>query len=293
MSTTSGRTPRIPSTIRSTARQWAAPSCAATPSVGIVLGGSGQGEQISANKVRGVRAALCNDLYTARMAAAHNNANVLSIGARIVAAELADEITHIFLSTPFDGGRHQRRLDEITAIETRADRGGRSMTITLGTHRPGDRRHHPARARAAEHHDPAHRVGELHVTRRARGAGLGAHQQVLRGLPGEALLRRQLRRRRSREPRARPRVRAVRCRARQRAAALGCEREPGRVHGVARAGRQGHGHAPRPGRPPHARFAGQLQRPDVRLRRVRRRRTERDARLRRDPRPGRARAARS
>ncbi|HEY5170541.1 MAG TPA: ribose 5-phosphate isomerase B [Acidimicrobiia bacterium] len=86
--------------------------------VGIVLGGSGQGEQISANKVRGVRAALCNDLYTARMARAHNNANVLSIGARIVAAELADEITHIFLSTPFDGGRHQRRLDEIAAIET-------------------------------------------------------------------------------------------------------------------------------------------------------------------------------
>ena len=62
-----------------------------------MLGGSGQGEQISANKVHGVRAALCNDLYTARMARAHNNANVLSIGARIVAAELADEITRIFL----------------------------------------------------------------------------------------------------------------------------------------------------------------------------------------------------
>jgi ribose 5-phosphate isomerase B len=84
---------------------------------GIVLGGSGQGEQISANKVRGVRAALCNDLYTARMARAHNDANVLSIGARIVAAELADEITRIFLSTPFEGGRHVRRLEEITAIE--------------------------------------------------------------------------------------------------------------------------------------------------------------------------------
>jgi ribose 5-phosphate isomerase B len=91
--------------------------------VGIVLGGSGQGEQISANKVRGVRAALCNDLYTARMARAHNDANVLSIGARIVAAELADEIAHIFLSTPFDGGRHARRIAEIAAIETEeADR---------------------------------------------------------------------------------------------------------------------------------------------------------------------------
>jgi ribose 5-phosphate isomerase B len=90
---------------------------------GIVLGGSGQGEQISANKVHGVRAALCNDLYTARMARAHNNANVLSIGARIVAAELADEITRIFLTTPFEGGRHVRRLEEITAIETEEANG--------------------------------------------------------------------------------------------------------------------------------------------------------------------------
>jgi len=84
---------------------------------GIVLGGSGQGEQISANKVRGARAALCNDLYTARMSRAHNDANVLSIGARVVAAELADEITRVFLSTSFDGGRHVRRLEEITEIE--------------------------------------------------------------------------------------------------------------------------------------------------------------------------------
>jgi ribose 5-phosphate isomerase B len=84
---------------------------------GVVLGGSGQGEQISANKVHGARAALCNDLYTARMARQHNNANVLSIGARIVAPELAEEIMQIFLDTRFEGGRHQRRLDEITEIE--------------------------------------------------------------------------------------------------------------------------------------------------------------------------------
>ncbi len=96
--------------------------------LGIVLGGSGQGEQIAANKVRGARAALCNDLYTARMARAHNNANVLSIGARIVAADLADEITKIFLTTPYEGltpagSRHVRRLEEIAAIETEeADR---------------------------------------------------------------------------------------------------------------------------------------------------------------------------
>ena len=85
--------------------------------LGIVLGGSGQGEQISANKVHGARAALCNDLYTPRMARQHNNANVLSIGARIVAPELAEEIMKIFLETEFEGGRHQRRIDEITELE--------------------------------------------------------------------------------------------------------------------------------------------------------------------------------
>ena len=84
---------------------------------GIVLGGSGQGEQLSANKVKGVRAALCNDLYTARMSRAHNDANVLSMGGRIVAPGLADEIVELWLATPFEGGRHQRRLDQIAALE--------------------------------------------------------------------------------------------------------------------------------------------------------------------------------
>jgi ribose 5-phosphate isomerase B len=84
---------------------------------GIVLGGSGQGEQMSANKVRGVRAALCNDLYTARMSRAHNDANVLAIGARIVAAPLADEILTLWLTTSFEGGRHERRIAKITQIE--------------------------------------------------------------------------------------------------------------------------------------------------------------------------------
>ena len=84
---------------------------------GIVLGGSGQGEQIAANKVVGIRAALCNDLYTARLSREHNDANVLSIGGRIVAAGLADEIVALWLKTTFDGGRHQRRLDQIAAAE--------------------------------------------------------------------------------------------------------------------------------------------------------------------------------
>jgi ribose 5-phosphate isomerase B len=84
---------------------------------GIVLGGSGQGEQLAANKVRGVRAALCNDLYTARMARAHNDANVLSIGARVVGIGLAEEILATFLSTPFDGGRHARRVAQLVELE--------------------------------------------------------------------------------------------------------------------------------------------------------------------------------
>jgi ribose 5-phosphate isomerase B len=84
---------------------------------GIVLGGSGQGEQIAANKVRGVRAALCNDLFTARLSRQHNDANVLSIGGRIVAFGLADEIVALWLSTSFEGGRHLRRLEQIAEIE--------------------------------------------------------------------------------------------------------------------------------------------------------------------------------
>ena len=84
---------------------------------GIVLGGSGQGEQIAANKVHGVRAALCNDLFTARLSREHNDANVLAIGARIVAPALADEILSLWLETPFEGGRHEARLAQIAEIE--------------------------------------------------------------------------------------------------------------------------------------------------------------------------------
>ena len=84
---------------------------------GIVLGGSGQGEQIAANKVDGVRAALCNDLYTARLSRQHNDANVLSMGGRIVADGLATEILTLWLGTAFEGGRHERRLAQITDIE--------------------------------------------------------------------------------------------------------------------------------------------------------------------------------
>lgn len=84
---------------------------------GLVIGGSGQGEQMAANKVPGVRAALCNDLYTARVSRQHNDANVLAMGGRIVGFGLADEIVTLWLATAFEGGRHQRRVDQITAIE--------------------------------------------------------------------------------------------------------------------------------------------------------------------------------
>ncbi len=84
---------------------------------GIVLGGTGQGEQISANKVRGVRAALCHDLFTARLSRQHNDANVLAMGARVVAPALADEITELWLTTDFEGGRHAERLEQIAQIE--------------------------------------------------------------------------------------------------------------------------------------------------------------------------------
>lgn len=84
---------------------------------GIVLGGSGQGEQIAANKVHGVRAALCNDLFTARLSREHNDANVLSMGGRIVAEGLASEILELWLATSFEGGRHERRVAQLADIE--------------------------------------------------------------------------------------------------------------------------------------------------------------------------------
>lgn len=87
--------------------------------LGIVVGGSGQGEQIAANKVRGVRAALCNDLYSARMSRRHNDANVMSIGGRVVAPSLASEIVDLWLLTEFEGGRHRRRIEQIAEMESR------------------------------------------------------------------------------------------------------------------------------------------------------------------------------
>ncbi|MDR1355762.1 MAG: ribose-5-phosphate isomerase [Propionibacteriaceae bacterium] len=88
--------------------------------LGIVLGGSGNGEQIAANKVLGVRAALANDVELAKLAREHNDANVISIGGRFTTNEEAWEIVQTFLLTPFSGGdRHLRRIQKVTDYETR------------------------------------------------------------------------------------------------------------------------------------------------------------------------------
>ena len=97
----------------------AAEAVAAEPdSLGIVLGGSGNGEQMAANKVAGVRAALCYSDELARLAREHNDARVISIGARMNTVEQAREMVRTFLSTPYSGDeRHQRRIDMISAYE--------------------------------------------------------------------------------------------------------------------------------------------------------------------------------
>jgi ribose 5-phosphate isomerase B len=84
---------------------------------GIVFGGSGQGEAIAANKVHGVRAALCQSEFMARLARQHNDANVLALGGRVIGETFAVAIVDEFLSVEFDGGRHERRLAQIAAIE--------------------------------------------------------------------------------------------------------------------------------------------------------------------------------
>ena len=84
---------------------------------GIVLGGSGNGEAIAANKVQGIRCALCWNDATAEFSRLHNDANVLSIGQRMVSLETALRAVDIWLKTPFEGGRHARRLEELRAYE--------------------------------------------------------------------------------------------------------------------------------------------------------------------------------
>jgi len=86
---------------------------------GILICGSGIGMSIAANKIRGVRAALCHDLYTARMSRAHNDANVLVLPSRLLALEISKEMTELFLATPFEGGRHAARVDKMMRLDSR------------------------------------------------------------------------------------------------------------------------------------------------------------------------------
>ena len=85
--------------------------------LGILICGTGIGISIAANKHKGIRAALCENTTTAKFTRLHNNANVLCMGARIIGIELAKDIVDIFLTTEYEGGRHQKRLDLITQIE--------------------------------------------------------------------------------------------------------------------------------------------------------------------------------
>ena len=85
--------------------------------LGIAICGTGLGISLAANKVKGIRACVCSEPYTAKMSRLHNNANVLCFGARVVGSELAKMITEVWLDTEFEGGRHQRRVDQIMAIE--------------------------------------------------------------------------------------------------------------------------------------------------------------------------------
>jgi ribose 5-phosphate isomerase B len=99
----------------------------------IVIGGSGSGETIACNKIRGIRAALCLDRFVAEIARANNDANVLVTGAKVVSREVAEGILATWLATSFRGGRHERRLDQIAALE----RGESLIGPPRGTGAPG------------------------------------------------------------------------------------------------------------------------------------------------------------
>ena len=87
--------------------------------VGIMIDGAGIGSAITANKVPGVRAAVANEIYTARNSRAHNNANMLTLGSQVIGEGLAKEIVGVWLSTEFEGGRHNRRINKILELEKR------------------------------------------------------------------------------------------------------------------------------------------------------------------------------
>ncbi len=94
---------------------------------GVLICGTGLGMSIAANRFPGIRAALCQELYAARMSRLHNDANLLVMGGRIVGPGLAQEIVKVWFSTPFEGGRHQERLDLIETLPNLAQKLGESL----------------------------------------------------------------------------------------------------------------------------------------------------------------------
>jgi ribose 5-phosphate isomerase B len=99
------------------AHRVAAAVAGGTAERGVLICGTGIGMSMAANRHPGVRAALCHDAYTAEMARRHNDANVLCLGARVVGEGVAEQVLRIFLETPFEGGRHQRRVDSIERLQ--------------------------------------------------------------------------------------------------------------------------------------------------------------------------------
>lgn len=89
--------------------------------IGILICGTGIGMTIAANKVKGIRCALCNDVYTAKMAKGHNNANIIALGARVIGKGVAIMIIEAFLNSNFENGRHSSRIDKITEIENKGE----------------------------------------------------------------------------------------------------------------------------------------------------------------------------
>lgn len=94
-----------------------AESVANSGATGILICGSGIGMSIAANKINGIRCALCHDAYTAEYARRHNDANIIAFGGRTTGVEIAKQMVKIFISTKFDGGRHKRRIDKIGDLE--------------------------------------------------------------------------------------------------------------------------------------------------------------------------------
>jgi len=88
---------------------------------GIIFCGTGVGISLAANKVKGIRCVVCSDCYSAMLSRQHNDTNMLSMGSRVVGTELGKMIAHIWLTTDFEGGRHQRRIDQIAALERGED----------------------------------------------------------------------------------------------------------------------------------------------------------------------------